>query len=84
VHNARDDAIPLQLAELLGQHLLGDAINRALEVGKATDLFSCVLAASSRDVCSMSMPGVDTQRLIEHLLLTQASLMSARLRQSTT
>jgi hypothetical protein len=32
----------------------------------------------------MSMPGVDTQRLIEHLLLTQASLMSARLRQSTT
>jgi hypothetical protein len=35
VHDARDDAVLLQLAELLRQHPLGDAINRALQVGKA-------------------------------------------------
>ena len=38
VHNARDDAVPLQLPKLLGQHLLRDARNRALEVGEAQRL----------------------------------------------
>jgi hypothetical protein len=35
VHRARDDAVPLQLPKLLGQHLLRDAGNGALEVGEA-------------------------------------------------
>jgi len=38
VHDARDHAVLLQLPELLGQHLLGDAINCALQVGKAKRL----------------------------------------------
>jgi hypothetical protein len=38
VHNARHDAVPLQLPKLLGQHLLRDARNRALEVGEAQRL----------------------------------------------
>jgi hypothetical protein len=38
VHNARDDAVALQLPKLLGQHLLRDARNRALEVGEAQRL----------------------------------------------
>src|SRR6185295_2381629 len=38
VHNAHDDAVPLQLTKLLGQHLLRDARNRALEVGEAQRL----------------------------------------------
>jgi hypothetical protein len=38
VHNPRDDAVSLQLPKLLGQHLLRDARNRALEVGEAQGL----------------------------------------------
>ena len=38
VHDARDDAVFLQLPKLLGQHLLRDARNRALEVGEAQRL----------------------------------------------
>jgi len=38
VHNARNDAVPLQLPKLLGQHLLRDARNRALQVGEAQRL----------------------------------------------
>jgi len=38
VHNARNDAVPLQLPKLLGQHLLRDARNRAVEVGEAQRL----------------------------------------------
>jgi hypothetical protein len=38
VHNARNDAVSLQLPKLLGQHLLRDARNRALELGEAQRL----------------------------------------------
>jgi hypothetical protein len=38
VHDAADNAVLLQLSELLRQHLLRDAINRALQVGKAKRL----------------------------------------------
>jgi len=38
VHNARHDAVSLQLPKLLGQHLLRDARNRALEVGETERL----------------------------------------------
>jgi hypothetical protein len=38
VHDARYDPVPLQLPKLLGQHLLRDARNRALEVGEAQRL----------------------------------------------
>ena len=38
MHTPRDDAVPLQLPKLLGQHLLRDAGNRALEVGEAQRL----------------------------------------------
>ena len=38
VHNSRNDAVPLQLPKLLGQHLLRDARNRALQVGEAQRL----------------------------------------------
>ena len=38
VDDARDDVVLLQLPELLGQHLLRDPINRALQVGKSKPL----------------------------------------------
>jgi hypothetical protein len=38
VDDARDDLVLLQLPELLGQHLLRDAINRPLQVGKSKPL----------------------------------------------
>ncbi|MNR39867.1 hypothetical protein D3C85_1581070 [compost metagenome] len=37
-YGARDDAVALQLAQLLGQHLLGNARHQALELGKAPGL----------------------------------------------
>ena len=38
MHGARNDAVPLKLPKLLGQHLLRDARNRALEVREAQRL----------------------------------------------
>ena len=38
MHSARNDAVPLKLPKLLGQHLLRDARNRALEVREAQRL----------------------------------------------
>jgi hypothetical protein len=38
MHKPRDNAVPLQLPKLLGQHLLRDSGNRALEIGEAQRL----------------------------------------------
>ena len=38
VHDSCDDAVLLQLTKLLSQHLLGDARDRALQVGEAQRL----------------------------------------------